>query len=192
MILTCAFGIDWARHPGCLWCAAEGARLAGLFAEAVARGGYDADGYKPKDKRTARVEAYPVTIYISGPMTGLPNNGYDAFAAAAHWLRQNRFENVVSPHEIRADGCIGCGVSWTQETPLGTPLPPHDWNAHLRADITALMECDTIVLLPGWPKSRGSRLELTIAMELGMDVYFYDPDGVEKLTMMATSIREGA
>ena len=51
-ILVCAFGIDWSRHPGCLWCAAEGARQAQLFAEAVARGEYDADGYRSKDRRT--------------------------------------------------------------------------------------------------------------------------------------------
>ena len=62
----------------------------------------------------------------------------------------------------------------------------------MRADISALLECDTIVLLPGWPKSRGARLELTIAMELGMDVYFYSTAERDRLMPMATSIREGA
>jgi len=50
-VLTCSFGIPWSQHPGCPWCAAEGARLAALFAEAVARGESDAEGYTPAERR---------------------------------------------------------------------------------------------------------------------------------------------
>ena len=37
--------------------------------------------------------------YLSGPMTGLPDNGYPAFQAAAERLR-SRGVQVISPHEI--------------------------------------------------------------------------------------------
>jgi hypothetical protein len=48
---VCAFGIPSARHPGCLWCAAEVARLCAEFTQAVERGEYDAHGYTPADRR---------------------------------------------------------------------------------------------------------------------------------------------
>lgn len=101
-------------------------------------------------------------IYLSGPMSGLPGHNYEAFAEAAHWLRQHFCENVVSPHELIPQPCDGC-FDKSKE---------HSWHEHMRADIACLLRCDTIVLLPGWPSSRGARLELTIAMELGFKVFF--------------------
>jgi len=114
--------------------------------------------------------------YISGPMSGLPDHNRAAFAECAHWLRQAGHEHVISPHEIAVVGCC---------FPADPADGKHDWDAHMREDIAALMTCDHIVLLPGWPASRGSRLELTIAMELGFKVLFYDADGVEHLTEMS-------
>ena len=36
--------------------------------------------------------------------------------------------------------------------------------------VVALIECDTIVMLPGWHASKGARLEHDIALSCGMDV----------------------
>lgn len=126
--------------------------------------------------------------YISGPMTGLPNHNFAAFAEAAHWLRQHICENVVSPHEVETVACDGCKAAKESPAWSADELPvarPHNWAEHMKADIAALLECDTIVMLLGWPSSRGARLELTIAMELGFKVFFYNADGVEKLTEMS-------
>lgn len=47
--LTCAFGEPWmGEHP---LCDAETARACERFAEAVARGEFDADGYTPNERR---------------------------------------------------------------------------------------------------------------------------------------------
>lgn len=130
-------------------------------------------------------------------MSGLPNHNYEAFAEAAHWLRQHVCEHVVSPHEVTALTCPKCEWAAMVERQMScagnpdggeiTPFnaTPHSWAAHMRADISALLECDTIVMFPGWPSSRGARLELTIAMELGFKVFFYNADGVEHLTEMS-------
>lgn len=40
----------------------------------------------------------------------------------------------------------------------------------MRADIKALCDCDHVVVLPGWEKSRGATLEVFIATQLGMRV----------------------
>jgi hypothetical protein len=88
--------------------------------------------------------------YVSGPMTGLPDMNFPAFHSAALELRR-RGHDVVSPAET--------GLPWGLE-----------WDEYLRHDIGLLCECDTIVLLQGWHRSKGSRLEHHIALELGMQV----------------------
>lgn len=89
-------------------------------------------------------------IYLSGPMTGLPEFNFPAFHAAAANLRAQGFE-VVSPAEIVPD--------------LTT-----SWEKCMRADIKALCDCDAIALLPGWEKSKGAHLELHIGHRLGLGV----------------------
>ena len=90
--------------------------------------------------------------YLSGPMTGLPDNGYPAFQAAAERLRSQGVQ-VISPHEI---------------TPPGAG--PWSWAAHMRVDLAALLTADLIVMLPGWETSRGARLEKAVAEALGLVV----------------------
>jgi hypothetical protein len=90
------------------------------------------------------------TIYISGPMTGMPNLNYPAFNAEAARLRALGYA-VVNPVDINP-----CG-----DTP---------WHECLRKDLKALCDCDTLALLPGWEKSAGSHLELHVAHRLGLSI----------------------
>ena len=97
--------------------------------------------------------------YLAGPMTGIDQNNYPAFAAAARDLRSMDVQ-VVSPHE------------------LVDPALNLSWQALLRCDLEVLTrDCTGIILLPGWSKSRGARLELATALALDMPVLFYSPDG---------------
>lgn len=93
-----------------------------------------------------------MTIYIAGPMTGLPDLNFPAFHAAAATLRAAGW-NVANPAEINPD-------------------PTMAWADCMRRDITALMDCDSILMLPGWPTSKGASLEFRIAFDLGMAVYY--------------------
>lgn len=43
---------------------------------------------------------------------------------------------------------------------------------HMRSDIYYMLECDGVVALEGWHASTGARLEVEVAMECGMPVYF--------------------
>lgn len=99
-------------------------------------------------------------LYLSGPMTGLPDLNFPAFHAAAAALRARGWE-VVNPAEINPD----------------SSLP---WHECMRADIKALCDCDFIVLMPGWERSQGAALELHIAQRLLLEVFtlqgFLDDD----------------
>ena len=91
------------------------------------------------------------TIYISGPMTGMPHLNFPAFHTAA---RQLRFlgHTVVNPAELNPD-------------------PGKSWHECMRADIVALMTCDGVALLTGWENSRGATIEQDLAARLGMEVH---------------------
>lgn len=82
-------------------------------------------------------------VYISGPMTGLPDLNFPAFHAAANQLRGLGLD-PVNPADINPDS----GMTWA---------------ACMRADIKALCDCDALALLPGWEASRGAHLELHLA-----------------------------
>jgi hypothetical protein len=93
-------------------------------------------------------------IYLSGPMTGVPDFNYPAFHAAAATLRRMDY-SVFNPAESFAGR---------------TDLPRE---TYLREDVAALANCDVVVLLPGWRSSRGATLEAAIAEACGLAVWEY-------------------
>lgn len=97
------------------------------------------------------------TIYLSGPMTGLPEFNFPEFHRIAAELRAKGYE-VINPAEIEQ--------------------PDKSWGACMRRDIVELMRADTVALLKGWEQSAGAGLEITIAGALGMecvDAYTLEP-----------------
>lgn len=92
-------------------------------------------------------------IYLSGPMTGLPDNNYPAFNNAAKALRAMGYD-VVNPAENDID--------------IQGLTANEAWTKYLRHDIKEMMDCDSIVQLDGWAESRGANLEHSIAQELNM------------------------
>jgi uncharacterized protein DUF4406 len=91
------------------------------------------------------------TCYLAGPMAGYPDHNHPAFHEAAAKLRACG-HTIVSPAE------------YGNLTQLG-------WQQVMKRDIHALLWCDTVIVLPGWEKSRGARLETGIAWDLEMPIY---------------------
>jgi hypothetical protein len=89
------------------------------------------------------------TIYIAGPMTGLPDYNYPAFFDAACELALRGFV-PANP------GNLGAG-----EMP---------YKEYLKAGIKLLLTCDAVALLDGWENSRGAKLEYQVAHACGIDV----------------------
>lgn len=92
-------------------------------------------------------------LYLSGPMTGLPEFNRPAFRAAAKQLRDHGYK-VASPAELEGD----------DQDP---------WEMWVRKALALMLTCDAVVFLPGWRLSRGARLEHLVADELGMQQYAY-------------------
>lgn len=105
--------------------------------------------YDPRD--VAFRDPKPRRTYIAGPMSGLTDDNYPAFHAAASVMR---------------------ALGYTVENPAENEKPCLDpqWSDWMRVALTQMLRCDSIVLLPGWDKSRGATLEKHVAEALGMKV----------------------
>lgn len=91
------------------------------------------------------------TLYVAGPMTGHPEYNLPAFAAATEQLRARGF-HPVNPGRH--------GVT-----------PGYQWADYIRRGLTELFACDAVALLDRWDTSRGARLEVFVARELGLPVH---------------------
>lgn len=116
------------------------------------------------------------TVYLAGPMTGLPRWNFDAFESAAADLRASGYE-VWSPHERDLD------EGFDPDSDGST----FDLRAALEADIDAVASSDVVGLLPGWRNSPGVMIELTVASALGISV-----GTVSQLLADAASLAVGA
>ena len=109
-----------------------------------------------KEKTVANgSEKKKLKVYISGPMTGLPNMNRKTFAEAEEWCRQQ--------------GMSPFNPGWL----LFEEDTAFKYDEMLQIDIAALSLCDMILLLPGYDKSNGARVELELATRLGLQIEYY-------------------
>jgi glycosyltransferase involved in cell wall biosynthesis len=112
------------------------------------------------------------TIYLSGPMTGLPDFNYPAFNTEAARLRGMGF-SVINPAE--APEC-------------------DSWVAYMRNDLVHLLKwADALVYLPGWENSKGAGIEIYVAHALGLPVVGSDNSlGILELLDDASPVEDAA
>jgi len=92
-------------------------------------------------------------LYISGPITGVPN--YQENFIKAEAILKQAGHNVINPCTVLLDDSA-------------------TWENYMKADIPLMLACDGLAVLPGWEASAGARLEIDIAQRLNMpikDVY---------------------
>ena len=99
------------------------------------------------------------SAYLAGPMSGYPEFNFPAFRDAARELVDMGLRNLYH---------------------TATGVPPREavakpWEDYLRDALRLMLTCDAVVVLPGWRESKGARLEVYVALELGMPVVEY-PD----------------
>lgn len=103
-----------------------------------------------------------LTYYLLGPMSGFEDYNYPVFERTATLLR-GRGMLIKSPHEI--DYCQD-----------GSRRGSKPYSTYMRGGFKLLIECGGIVLLPGWPRSRGARAELDVALDCDMEVLMLTRD----------------
>lgn len=101
-------------------------------------------------------------IYISGQISGLPIEEAEFnFKAAENMLISKGFD-VVNPFELHEHAAIlKNGKSHNEQ-----------WILHMKVDIKALMDCDSIYMLDNYKQSKGAMIEFSTALQFGYKVLF--------------------
>lgn len=111
-------------------------------------------------------------IYISGAITGVPiEEARLTFEDAAKHVTGTGHV-AVNPFDVPPHWRCDCPIDVTDTAGAGGS---HSWACYLRGDLAALLDCDAILMLPGWESSHGARLELTTASACGLRVFWEVP-----------------
>lgn len=105
-------------------------------------------------------------VYIAGPIKGRHDDNRAAFASAAAALTRRGFTPINPHHVDPVDHAGDCPPMGYQP---GLHTQGHTSSCcFMRTDITALLGCDLIFLLPGWEDSKGASLEAAVAEGVGI------------------------
>jgi hypothetical protein len=110
------------------------------------------------------------SIYIAGPMKGIPLFNFPAFDKARDEINKWSECVAVSPADI--DRAYGFDPSFLPDDYDWNLIPPSAGTRDeiIKRDIDALISCDEIYMLPGWKTSSGAKAELHLARWSGKTV----------------------
>lgn len=114
-----------------------------------------------------------MTAYVAGPMTGIEGFNYPAFHRAVRTLRYVGIPALSAAHDEFGE-------------PVDPPTPDDakPYGYYLRHALRILLDCDEVVLLPGWEESRGASIEVKVAQALGMPVIELGPRIIDPIEEM--------
>jgi hypothetical protein len=101
-------------------------------------------------------------------MSGVQDWNFPAFFEAERQLLELGHEVINPAHN---DGAT------YDEALASANAGKHSWNWYMRRDLTNLITCDAVCLLPDWKSSKGASLEVNVAKSLDMPLYILR-DGV--------------
>ena len=89
-------------------------------------------------------------VYIAGKISGMEEEAFGLFVQAEILLIKKGYE-VVNPMKL-----------------------PHKhdktWESYMKECLTEMMKCDLIYPLPNWNESKGAKIEMELARELGIKI----------------------
>ena len=98
---------------------------------------------------------FDIVIYLSGPMSGIPEYNYPAFEAAALGLRARRFM-VINPANNRPA--------------VSNPT----WRDYMEISLAQVQLADMVVVMKGWETSQGACLEVSEARSCYVEIVELD------------------
>jgi hypothetical protein len=97
------------------------------------------------------------TVYISGPVTDIPEFNRPQFMRAQRML-------------------LSAGCSVFNPSHIDMPLDPLEgeklWQYFMMFCVQAIPSCDSMLMLPDWQNSKGAKEEHRIAKMLGLTIYY--------------------
>lgn len=122
----------------------------------------------PQAEEAEHGKAPKGVVYLSGPMTGIAEFNYPAFRAAAGALRADGWEvydpSSSGPGQVGTFDPTGLDGSETGSE-FDMKAAFRDFTRHIIDEATHL------AVLPGWESSGGARIEISLAMYLGLPIF---------------------
>ncbi len=124
--------------------------------------------------------------YIAGPMTGIPQFNVPLFDQATEELR-NLGMKVTSPAELDSDAVREAALASSNGDLSDLDSTGETWGDMLARDVKMVADDLTgIILLNGWEKSRGARLEAFVGILCNIEFARYVPDqGIEPMNPLS-------
>lgn len=115
-------------------------------------------------------------LYLAIPITGKPNGNIE-LARLIQRKMSSREVRVLVPHDIPS-------YYHDEECPQRGSYPgvtgqDHGGLCYLRQDLIEMLQCDAVIMAPGWSHSRGAKVEYQTAQAIGMPIWFVHVDGDE-------------
>lgn len=105
-------------------------------------------------------------VYLSGPITGKPNDNIEEFEKYKQKFKNLNYE-VVNPHDLFTREFVD-DLNRKLENKEITFEEYHD--TFMRTDIKAMMDCDFVAVLNGYENSKGANIEVYIARNINMPI----------------------
>lgn len=114
-------------------------------------------------------------LYLSGPMSGIKSFNIPAFETAAKVLRAQGHDVIVPHEEDVASGISLAELKASEHGDMTEVVTKTTWGECLARDVKLLADhgVEAIVVLPGWCKSRGARLEVYTGLLLELPIFYY-------------------
>lgn len=116
-------------------------------------------------------------LYVSGPMSGIPQFNFPAFHAASDRLRGMGYD-VISPADLDGED-----TAWIMRSEDGILPPGKRWTDYLARDVALVAgpEVEAVVVLDGWSGSSGANLEVAVARALRKPILRLDDEGLSEV-----------
>lgn len=111
-----------------------------------------------------------VIFYIAGPVTGIEDGNRPLFDQAEGWLMEQ--------------GAVALN-------PTLLPEGLRSQQAYMNICLPMLREADAVLMLPGWHRSIGAKMEYDEARRLGMPIYSYTPVQDASASLMNEGAKNG-
>jgi hypothetical protein len=111
-----------------------------------------------------------LVFYLTGPMSGIRACNIPLFDSATLALRKAGYK-IVSPGELDSPAVRAEALASE-----GGIIKSESWGSLLGRDVKIVADgVGGLILLPGWQRSRGSRLEVFVGLLCVKEFGLYDP-----------------
>ena len=107
-------------------------------------------------------------VYISGPITGMPEGNKQAFKDAEEYLTELGYL-CINPRHLEIPFCL----KWEGRNPckdINKKGGERLWDLMMKRSLAEMMECNSVALLEGWEQSKGAVIEYQLCGILNLPV----------------------